>query len=206
MTVACPIKHIAEADNPFETQFVSQRYCPWGQGYFSLGYCPLGTMSASLIGRFGSSTFRLSTTTVSMSLTGSCFSSESAPRALPSWNSRTRRSNLLGGLAVRLMAGPTRHTNSPHSSSREGRLSTARWGSGVLLLHWELNGSHAATAACSRLQRNSVPSTHMRCMITANRRASATIAFFIPRCLAIFIAQTLSNDHLFERSMLCAAS
>src|SRR5258705_13029389 len=37
-------------------------------------------MSASLIGRSGSSAFRLSTTTVSMSLTGSCFSTESAPR------------------------------------------------------------------------------------------------------------------------------
>ena len=36
-------------------------------------------MSASLIGRFGSSAFRLSTGTVSMSLAGSCFSSESAP-------------------------------------------------------------------------------------------------------------------------------
>jgi hypothetical protein len=36
--------------------------------------------SASLIGRLGSSTFRLSTTAVSMSLTGSRFSSESAPR------------------------------------------------------------------------------------------------------------------------------
>src|SRR5947207_15353772 len=36
--------------------------------------------SASLIGRLGSSAFRLSTTTVSMSLAGSCFSSESAPR------------------------------------------------------------------------------------------------------------------------------
>jgi hypothetical protein len=35
-------------------------------------------MSASLIGRLGSSAFRLSTTAVSMSLTGSCFSSESA--------------------------------------------------------------------------------------------------------------------------------
>jgi hypothetical protein len=35
-------------------------------------------MSASLIGHSGSSAFRLSTTTVSMSLTGSCFSSESA--------------------------------------------------------------------------------------------------------------------------------
>src|SRR5215470_14495333 len=37
-------------------------------------------MSASLIGRLGSSAFRLPTTTVSMPLTGSCFSSESAPR------------------------------------------------------------------------------------------------------------------------------
>jgi hypothetical protein len=32
-------------------------------------------------------------------------------------------------------------------------------------------------------------------MITASRRAKATIAFFIPRCLAIFIAQALSQDH-----------
>ena len=36
-------------------------------------------MSASLIGRLGSSTFRLSTIAVSMSLAGSRFSSESAP-------------------------------------------------------------------------------------------------------------------------------
>src|ERR1700756_742846 len=36
-------------------------------------------MSASLIGRLGSSAFRLSAAAVSMSLTGSCFSSESAP-------------------------------------------------------------------------------------------------------------------------------
>ena len=35
-------------------------------------------MSASLIGHLVSSAFRLSTTTVSMSLAGSCFSSESA--------------------------------------------------------------------------------------------------------------------------------
>src|SRR6476660_2669511 len=37
-------------------------------------------MSASLIGRLGSNTFRLSTATVSMSPTGSRFSPESAPR------------------------------------------------------------------------------------------------------------------------------
>ena len=40
----------------------------------------VGIMPASLIGRLGSSTFRLSATPVSMSLTGSRFSSDSAPR------------------------------------------------------------------------------------------------------------------------------
>jgi hypothetical protein len=39
-------------------------------------------------------------------------------------------------------------------------------------------------------------------MITANRRASATIAFFIPRRLAICIAHALSQHHFFERNML----
>ena len=47
-----------------------------------------------------------------------------------------------------------------------------------------------------------MPSTQMRCMITANRRARATIAFFTPRRLAIYIAQALSQDHFFECSML----
>ena len=43
--------------------------------------------------------------------------------------------------------------------------------------------------------------------ITAKRRASATTAFFIPRCLAICIAQALSQDHFAERnSMAWAAS
>jgi hypothetical protein len=62
-------------------------------------------------------------------------------------------------------------------------------------------------AATSLVQRNSVPSTHIRCMITAKRRARATIAFFIPRFLAIFIAHALSQDHFVETtSMLWAAS
>ena len=45
-----------------------------------LPFAAFKTTSASLIGRLGSSTFRLSTTAVLMSLAGSCFSSESAPR------------------------------------------------------------------------------------------------------------------------------
>jgi len=63
---------------------------------------------------------------------------------------------------------------------------------------FDLNGSHAVVT--SRVHRNSVPSIQMRCMITANRRASATIAFFMPRRLAICIAQALSQDHFVERT------
>src|SRR6516165_1419847 len=47
--------------------------------------------------------------------------------ALPSWDSKTRWNNLLGGLAVNVTAGSSRHTNSPHPSSREGHHSTVGW-------------------------------------------------------------------------------
>ena len=99
-------------------------------------------------------------------------------KALPLWDSKTRWNNLFRGLAVRLTGGPSKHANSPHPSSREGHHSTARWSSSFLLLHLIVRGFHAAVATCSRVQRNSAPSTQMRCMITANRRTSATIAFY----------------------------
>jgi len=121
-------------------------------------------------------------------------------RALPPWDSRTRRNNLYRGLARNWLAGPSGHTNSPHPSSREGHHSTAWWSSSFLLSSLTLHGCHAA-AICSRVQQNSVPSTQMRCIITASRRARATIAFFIPRRRAICIAQALSHDHFFEYSM-----
>ena len=127
-------------------------------------------------------------------------------KALPSWDSKTRRNNLSGGLAVSVTAGSSGSTNSPHPSSREGHLSTARWISGFPPIGSDLSRCHAAAAACSLVRRNSVPSIHIRCIITANRRAKATIAFFIPRRLAICMAQALSQDHFFECSMLWAAS
>src|SRR6266403_1701607 len=166
--------------------------------------------SASLIGRLGSSAFRLSTTiAVSMSLTGSCFSSESAPRpfhhgirrrggtilwaalwaALPSVERQVQ-----ADIRTHLIHRPARDIFPPLGGARVFLLSR-------LILH----GPYAAVT--SRVHRNSVPSTQMRCMITANRRASATIAFFIPRCLAIFMAQALSQDHFVVRtSMIWAAS
>jgi len=162
-------------------------------------------MSPSLIGRLGSSAFRLSHHCGIDVAHGLVLLFGIGTRALPSWDSKTRRNNLYRGLAVRRMAGPRRHTISPHPSSREGHHSTDRWNSSFLLLHMILNSCHPAMT--SRVQRNWVPSTHMRCMITANRRARATIAFFIPRRLAICIAQALSQDHFVERtSMIWAAS
>ena len=79
-------------------------------------------------------------------------------RALPSWDPRTRRNNLLGGLAVSRTAGSSDQANSPHPSSREGHLSTAGWSSSFLLSDMILHGCHAAAAASSVVQRNSVPS------------------------------------------------
>ena len=55
-------------------------------------------MSASLIGRSGSSAFRLSTNSVSTPLAGSCFSSESAPR--PFHHGIRRRGGTIFGAAL----------------------------------------------------------------------------------------------------------
>jgi len=121
-------------------------------------------------------------------------------KALPVWDTRTRWNNLCGGLIVRLTTGPSGHTNSPHPSSREGTSYHRSVDLDFLLSRSILNSSHAA--ATSRVHWNSVPSTQMRCMITANRRASATIAFFMPRCLAIFMAQALSQDHFAVRTSM----
>src|SRR5258708_7268740 len=107
--------------------------------------------------------------------------------------------NLSRGLTVNRTAGPSGHANSPHPSSPAGHLPPLGAARVFLPSRLILHGPYAAVT--SRVQRNSVPSTQMRCMITANRRASATIAFFIPRCLAIFMAQALSQDHFAVRRL-----
>src|SRR5262249_42601783 len=40
-------------------------------------------------------------------------------KALPSWDSRTRRNNLCHSLTVIVTAGPSGHATSPHPSSRK---------------------------------------------------------------------------------------
>ncbi len=121
-------------------------------------------------------------------------------KALPSLDSKTRWNNLWGGLAVLQTVGPSGHTNSPHPSSREGHHSTARRSSSVLLWRLILHGPYAA--ATSLVQRNSVPSTHMRCISGAPAPRSP----FSFRGAWRF-AQALSQDHFAERtSMIWAAS
>ena len=139
-----------------------------------------------------------------MSLTGSRFSSDSAPSpSIMGFEDEVEQSF---GRPCRQCEGRFKRTNDLTSSIVPRGTSFHR---GVELdflpLHLILHRSQ--TAATSLVHRNAVPSTQMRCMITASRRASATIAFFILRCLAIFIAQALSQDHFAERaSMLWAAS
>ena len=120
-------------------------------------------------------------------------------KALPLWGSRMGWNNLLVGLAPD--RGQIQADIRSHLIRRPVRdMPTVRWSSRFLLLGLVLR-CHAAATSC-RVQRNSVPSIQMRCMTTAKRRASATIAFFMPRRLAICIAQALSQDHFFDRSML----
>src|ERR1700682_5583756 len=80
-------------------------------------------MSASLIGGLGSSAFQTVHHHGVDVARGLVLLFGIGTRALPSWDSRTRRNNLWGGLAV-LQSG---HTISPHPSSREGHHPTARW-------------------------------------------------------------------------------
>jgi len=138
---------------------------------------------------------------VLMSLTGSRFSSESAQgRSIMGSEDEAEQS----------FRRPYRQTNGRSKRTCELTSSIVPRGTSFhrrvelecLLSNMIFHCDHAATADCSLVQRNSVPSTHIRCMITANRRASATIAFFIPQRLAICIAQALSHDHFFERIML----
>jgi hypothetical protein len=165
---------------------------------------PTSPMSASLIGGLGSSTFRLSTMAVLISLTGSRFSSESAPR--PFQHGVRGGSGTIFATALPFDERQVQADIRSHFIHRPVRDIFPPPG-GVRVFSYRIDSLGFHAAVTSRVQRNSVPSTHMRCMITANRRASATMAFFSPRCLAIFIAQALSQDHFVERtSTIWAAS
>ena len=85
--------------------------------------------SASLIGHSGSSTFRLSATAVSMSLAGSCFSTESAPR--PFHHGIRRRGGTIFWSALPSIERQDQADMRTHLIHRPARdiFSTARWSS-----------------------------------------------------------------------------
>src|SRR5215472_3338093 len=153
-------------------------------------------MSASLIGRLGSSAFRLSTNSSVDVAHGLSLLFGLGTRALPSWDSKTRWNNLSGDLAVNVTAGSSGHTNSPHPSSREGHHSTVGWSSISSYCIWSRTGLSSRCDFPSPPERGAVNPNAVH--DHGQPSASATIAFFIPRCLAIFIAQALSQDHFAE--------
>ena len=103
-------------------------------------------MSASLVGRLGSSAFRLSTNSSVDVARGLSLLFGHGTKALPSWDSKTRWNNLSVGLAIGLAPGPSGHTNSPHPSSREGHHSTTWWSSSFLPV---VIGFTSASCCCS---------------------------------------------------------
>jgi hypothetical protein len=135
------------------------------------------------------------------------FSPGSACVALPLWDQKNEAEQSNRRSDRNKRPYQDNRANSPHPSSCEGHLST---GSGIFLsplVLVTLVANYAATGKLSRVQQNSVPSLHMRCMITASRRANATTAFCLPRRLAIFIAHAFSHDHFLTfTSRTCAAS
>src|SRR3984957_12589448 len=105
-----------------------------------------------------------------MSLTGSCFSSESAPGPFHHGIRRRGGTILWAAFPERQVQADIR-THLIHRPARD--ILPLLGGSRVFSYRIDLCAAHAATV--SLVQRNSVPSTQMRCMITANRRARATI-------------------------------
>src|SRR5262249_16792791 len=123
--------------------------------------------SASLIGRSRSSAFRLSTTRVAMSprrlVLVLLFGIGTTATPIMGFDGEGGGSD--GRAYGQMTVGPSGRANSPHPSSREGHHSTAWWSSSFLLSRLMLPDFHAAAGTCPRVQRNSVPSTQMRCII-----------------------------------------
>lgn len=91
---------------------------------------------------------------------------------------------------------PVPDSQRDHLAHRPHRNDTAPPSSGG---NWNVCYAATAGAAACLPQRNSLPSTHMRCRITASLRATATRARAMPRRLAMFMPQARNADHLVLR-------
>ena len=126
---------------------------------------------------------------------------------------RMGRYNLWDGLAANqrqdrrsLRTHPTRRPREDIFLPKQNRYFVISFPAGFLRSPRRLQAT-AGTAVLSLLQRNSLPSTHIRCRTTARRLATATIARRIPRRWATRTPHAFSHDHFAPRvSSTCAAS
>lgn len=121
--------------------------------------------------------------------------------AAASWGQEGEASQSVWRPAGVAPGGSGLSTRSPRPSSpRERSGSSLPTNSVGGLLH-----RHAATGSLP--QRNSLPSCHIRCRMTASLRATATRARAMPRAFATFMPQARRPDHFRERtSSVWAAS
>ena len=162
-------------------------------------------MSASLIGRLGSSAFRPSAAPVSMS-----------PTARASLRNRHQGPSIMGfedgveqslGRPCRLVDSRSKRTYELTSSIVPRGTSFHR----SVELEFPPIAFDAARLSCgcgflpdpAELSTVNPDAVHDH---GQTARASATVAFFIPRCLAIFLAHALSQDHFVERTSMMWAS
>src|SRR5882757_3209525 len=154
-------------------------------------------MSASLIGRLGSSAFRLSTTTVSMLLAGSCFSSESAPR--PFQYGIRRRGGTIFRAALPSVDGRTKQTCEltssivPRGTSFHGLV---EFECSPIAFGYLRPSCYCGLSGPPELGAVNPDAVHDHGQPTRQRHDR------LPRCLAIFMAQALSHDHFAKRTSM----
>ena len=140
--------------------------------------------TSSLFGRWWSSAFRLTTPIFVARGPALLF-------GISRWLSqhgisRKRRNNLTRVLIAVERSTQESKANSSHPSSREGHRCA-----GLSLRQFGVRRSDCRRHFPCPAELGSI--LHMRCIITASRRASATMAFFCPRRLAMFIAHALAT-------------
>src|SRR3974377_95277 len=120
-------------------------------------------MSASLIGRLRSSTFRLSAAAVSMSLTGSCFSSELAPGpSTMGFEDEVEQSIPRPCRQFERQVQADMRTHLIHRPARD-IFPLLGWISGFLLSDLILNGFHAAACMAQALSQDHFFACNMLC-------------------------------------------
>ena len=157
---------------------------------------------SSLFGGLRSSAFRPSTFPMFDVTRGSLLLFGISSRALPVWD---QKNEVAQSVARSDRARRDRHKNPSELTSSivpQGtslhRLAETRLPFCSCDRLFQQAGQAVATAL-SLVQRNSVPSLQRRCMMTANRRARATMAFCRPRRRATFTAQAFDHDHFCTR-------